>query len=304
MSHVIAIANLKGGVGKSTTTVMLAEGLAYFYGLNVLVVDLDAQASTTQMLLTERGADVSFEAHQGSAHLLKRFLQQADPPIDQMINPRATVLQELQDDFTSNRRRGWVSLLPSHPEMRQIELEMEQQWYGNQGGPIDLAKSLSNYFESALQRVRPTYDIILLDCPPHLSAISRAGLNLADYFIVPTLPDVVSLWGLKQFHSYGVKHVRSDLESKRFIVVTKWNQTNQSMAMYERLAKDLGSSTLGPKIPQTVSIQEAMERPYKNSLLRFNSKYKGAARSSVRLLADSFVSFMQKKEAVRWTKAR
>ena len=50
-----AIANLKGGVGKSTTTVMLADGLAYYYGMNVLVIDLDPQANSSQMLLTEMG---------------------------------------------------------------------------------------------------------------------------------------------------------------------------------------------------------------------------------------------------------
>ena len=58
----VAIANLKGGVGKSTTTVMLADGLAYYYGMNVLVIDLDPQANSSQMLLTERGVQAAGSA--------------------------------------------------------------------------------------------------------------------------------------------------------------------------------------------------------------------------------------------------
>lgn len=304
MTPIIAVANLKGGVGKSTTTVMLAEGLAYYFGLNVLVVDLDAQASSTQMLLTERGADISFEANHGSAHLLNRFLDESDPAIDEMINPKATVLRELQDDLERDSRRGWVSLLPSHPKMREIELEMEERWYGKKGGPTSLANALSSYFRDAIDSVRERYDVILLDCPPHLSAISRAGLKLADYFVTPTLADVVSFWGLKQFHRYGVEHIQSEMEARRFIVVTRWTETKQSQKMYERLATDLGASRLGPKIPQTVKIQEAMERPNQKSMLRFNAKYQGNARQSVKLLAEQFTRFIKDKEKMEWKKVR
>ena len=65
-----AIANLKGGVGKSTTTVMLADGLAFYYGMNVLVIDLDPQANSSQMLLTERGVQAASDQGKGVHHVL------------------------------------------------------------------------------------------------------------------------------------------------------------------------------------------------------------------------------------------
>lgn len=65
-----AIANLKGGVGKSTTTVMLADGLAHYYGMNVLVIDLDPQANSSQMLLTERGVQAAADQGKGVQHIL------------------------------------------------------------------------------------------------------------------------------------------------------------------------------------------------------------------------------------------
>lgn len=304
MTPIVSIANLKGGVGKSTTTVMLAEGLAYYFGLRVLVVDLDAQASTTQMLLTEKGADLSFEANHGSAHLLTRFLKHEACPLDEMINPSATVIQELQDDLERGTKRGWVSLLPSHPRMREVEIELEERWYGVQGGPRSLASALTDYFRTAIGSVIADYDVVLLDCPPHLSAIARAGLSMADYFVTPTLADVVSFWGLKQFHKYAKANIHDEIEARRFIVVTRWAETTHAKDMYLRLATDTGSSRLGPKIPQTVKIQEAMERPNRKSMLKFNTKYQANARVAVRLLADSFARFINDKEKSQWQKIR
>ena len=78
---IAAIANLKGGVGKSTTTLMLADGLAYFYGANILVVDLDPQASTSQMLLTDRGLQMAFDQGKGVHHLVEQFMANKAPNI-------------------------------------------------------------------------------------------------------------------------------------------------------------------------------------------------------------------------------
>ena len=82
---VSAIANLKGGVGKSTTTLMLADGLAYFYGANVLVVDLDPQASSSQMLLTDRGLQMAFDQGKGVHHLVEQFMNNEKPSINGLI---------------------------------------------------------------------------------------------------------------------------------------------------------------------------------------------------------------------------
>ena len=82
MSATIAtVANLKGGVGKSTTTLMLADGLAYYYGAEVLVVDMDPQANSSQMLLTDRGLQMAFKQGKGVHHLLNQFMENEPPNI-------------------------------------------------------------------------------------------------------------------------------------------------------------------------------------------------------------------------------
>ena len=91
-----AIANLKGGVGKSTTTVMLADGLAHYYGMNVLVIDLDPQANSSQMLLTERGVQAASDQGKGTHHLLGDFVAGKPPAAAPFIMPNAVTLEELR----------------------------------------------------------------------------------------------------------------------------------------------------------------------------------------------------------------
>ncbi len=123
---IAAVANLKGGVGKSTTTVMLADGLAYFFGLNVCTIDLDAQANSSQMLLTERGVQLAYEQGKGATHLLKQFVDGEPPTAAPFIMPNAVTLEELRVSEEQDERQGWISSLPSHPHLRLQELSLEE----------------------------------------------------------------------------------------------------------------------------------------------------------------------------------
>ena len=102
-----AVANLKGGVGKSTTTVMLADGLAYFYGMNVLVIDLDPQANSSQMLLTAQGVQAASEQGKGAHHLLATFRDGGAPGAAAFITPNAVTLEELRIAEEQDMRAGW-----------------------------------------------------------------------------------------------------------------------------------------------------------------------------------------------------
>src|SRR5262245_15643697 len=194
-----AIANLKGGVGKSTTTVMLADGLAHYYGMNVLVIDLDPQANSSQMLLTERGVQAASDQGKGAQHLLADFVAGKPASAAPFIMPNAVTLEELRLAEENDERKGWISSLPSHPQMRMRELGLEEEWYSRAETPTTLSAALAKYFRTAFEPLLPIYDVILLDCPPHLSPMARAGLALADAFITPTIADSVSTWGTKQF---------------------------------------------------------------------------------------------------------
>ena len=124
LPHISAIANLKGGVGKSTTTLMLADGLAYYYGAEVLVIDLDPQANSSQMLLTEKGLQAAFNQGKGVAHLIDQISRKEPPSLANLILPNAVTLEALRKADAQDKRQGWVSIIPSHPMIRLKEMEL------------------------------------------------------------------------------------------------------------------------------------------------------------------------------------
>jgi len=293
---IAAIANLKGGVGKSTTTVMLADSLAYYFGLNVLVLDLDAQANSSQMLLTEQGVHAASEQGKGTHHLLGQFLEGRKAAAGPFIMPNAVSLEELRAAEMNSERLGWISALPAHPQLRMEELTLEEEWYSRTGTPTTLAEALARHFRSGFDDLLPLYDVILLDCPPHLSPLSRAGLAVADVFVIPTLADAVSSWGTKQFISWVSENIRADLLDRSFSVITRFKNTSYARQMRSELQNVyLKDIWFGPTIPESVQVLNAMDRPAQDSYDTFRGKY-GKMRGDIRRLSEEFVEFLHARK--------
>ncbi len=301
---IAAVANLKGGVGKSTTTVMLADGLAYFYGLNVCVIDLDAQANSSQMLLTERGVQQAYEQGKGATHLLKQFIDREPPNAASLIAPNAVTLEELRIAEETDQRQGWISALPSHPHLRLQEMSLEEEWYSKAGTPTSLSTSLSEHFRAGFEPLRDYYDIILLDCPPHLSPLARAGLSLTDVFVMPTIADAVSTWGTKQFSEWVAANIASDLAKRHFVLITRFRNTSYARQVAQEL-KDiyLSDRWFGPTIPESTQVLNAMDRAAPDSYNTFRGKY-GGVKGDVKRLAERFTDFLSQRVGHKWKKMR
>ncbi|HVY88054.1 MAG TPA: ParA family protein [Hyphomonadaceae bacterium] len=299
-----AIANLKGGVGKSTTTVMLADGLAHYYGMDVLVIDLDPQANSSQMLLTERGVQAALDQGKGAQHLLADFVAGKPAAAAPFIMPNAVTLEELRLAEENDERKGWIASLPSHPQLRLQELGLEEQWYSRAGTPSTLSEALAEYFRTAFEPLLPIYDVILFDCPPHLSPLARAGLSLADTFITPTIADSVSTWGTKQFSDWVGKYIASDLPQRNFVLITRFRDTRYA----RQVASDLREIYLkdrwfGPTIPESIHVLNAMDRAAPDSYNTFRGKYAGVT-TDVRRLAERFTDFMSQRTGRTWQRIR
>lgn len=289
---IAAIANLKGGVGKSTTTLMLADGLAYFYGANILVVDLDPQASTSQMLLTDRGLQMAFDQGKGVHHLVEQFMANKEPNIGNLILPNAVTLEELRRAEERDDRLGWISILPSHSQLRLTEMELEEKIYSKGMAPTRLANYIAGHIEKALDPLKSLYDIILIDTPPYMSPVARAGLSIATNFITPTLADSVSIWGTKQFSDWVSTQITPHLASRNFIVVTRYRNTKYARNAEKQLREvHLKGRTFGPKIPESVQALNAMDRMDLDSYSTLRGKY-GRLRNDVKKLSESFVNFL------------
>ena len=303
-ANIAAISNLKGGVGKSTTTVMLADSLAYFYGLEVLVIDLDSQANSSQMLLTERGISDADDQGKGAHNLLSQFVYREAPAAGPFIVPNAVTLDELRRAEDEDRRQGWVSILPSHPQLRLSEMSLEEDWYSGPGTPSTLAAALTEHFRAAIEPLLSVYDVILIDCPPHLSPLSRAALATAHTFILPTLADPISTWGTKQFSDWVSDNVTRQLPEMSFVIVTRFRNT----AMARQIRTDIETVYLkdrffGGVIPDSVSVLKAMDRPAHDSYNTFRGKY-GSVTGDVRRLAQRYSDFMERRTGQAWTMVR
>lgn len=172
MTHVIATANQKGGVGKTTTAVNLASALAR--GLTgtkykVLLIDIDSQANATSVFLTPSftlGSDTDVPT------IYEVLVDQIDPH-------DAITTVELQGN-----NPGKLDLLPSHIRLTRAEWELV--------GAIRREDRLSG----AIRKLAGEYDYVFVDCPPSLGLLTINGLMAADRVIVTAEPSAFSLIGI------------------------------------------------------------------------------------------------------------
>ncbi|GMV27631.1 MAG: hypothetical protein AMXMBFR58_36620 [Phycisphaerae bacterium] len=190
MAHVIATINLKGGVGKSTTTVALAELLSAEFGKRVLVIDLDPQTNATVMLIGEAKWKQQNDNNATLAQLFKDALTE-DPDERLFDLDEALVRRASNVDAVRN-----VDLLPSSIDLIDVQDRLASmpsgKFYAN--NPTDILRR-------AIKPIIDEYDIVLVDCPPNLGIITLNGLRIAGGYIIPTIPDVLSTYGIPQILS-------------------------------------------------------------------------------------------------------
>ncbi|WP_342739908.1 ParA family protein [Bradyrhizobium sp. B117] len=185
MTHVISTINLKGGVAKTTTTVALAETFSANMGKRVLVIDLDPQTNATLMLI---GEDKWFELNKKEQTLARLFKDAMDPN-NRKFNLEAT-LQKRVSDVGAVRT---VDLLPSSLDLIDVQDKLASAPAGKfyAANPIDL-------LWRAVKGKLEDYDLVIVDCPPNLGIITLNGLRISDGYIIPTIPDHLSTYGIPQ----------------------------------------------------------------------------------------------------------
>ncbi|WP_225129069.1 ParA family protein [Bradyrhizobium sp. IC3123] len=185
MTHVISTINLKGGVAKTTTTVALAETFSANMGKRVLVIDLDPQTNATLMLI---GEDKWFELNKKERTLARLFKDAMDPD-NRKFNLEAT-LQKRVSDVGAVRT---VDLLPSSLDLIDVQDKLASAPAGKfyAANPIDL-------LWRAVKGKLEDYDLVIVDCPPNLGIITLNGLRISGGYIIPTIPDHLSTYGIPQ----------------------------------------------------------------------------------------------------------
>jgi chromosome partitioning protein len=188
MANVISTINLKGGVGKTTVTVGLAEMLAAEWQQRVLVIDLDPQTNASVALLGEK----RWQALNDKGHTLHTLFADAleEDPTRRRFDLSSTLQHKASPTAETQDR---VHLLPSSLDLIDVQDRLASMPTGrfHSANPTDL-------LNRATRGIIDEYDWVLVDCPPNLGIITLNGLRLSDGFIIPTIPDVMSTYGIPQ----------------------------------------------------------------------------------------------------------
>jgi len=185
MTHIISTINLKGGVAKTTTTVALAETYSAIMGKRVLVIDLDPQTNATLMLIGEK----RWFSLNSKGHTLATLFQDAMDPDNKKFDLKSTLQKSVSDVGAAQT----VDLLPSSLDLIDVQDKLASAPPGKfySTNPIEL---LWRAVKSKLDE----YDLVMVDCPPNLGIITLNGLRISDGYIIPTIPDHLSTYGIPQ----------------------------------------------------------------------------------------------------------
>ena len=187
MATVISFINLKGGVAKTTTTVAVAEMLDSEFGKKVLLIDLDPQTNATVMLIGDERWRTLNDQHQTIAQLFRDALNGETKTFD-----LAKAIQTKVGNVGDVKR---LALLPSSLDLIDVQDNLASMNPGrfHAASPIGvLQRTLRPILESN------EYDFVLIDCPPSLGLVTLNGLRISDYYVIPTIPDYLSTYGIEQ----------------------------------------------------------------------------------------------------------
>lgn len=250
MSRVFATINLKGGVGKTTTTVALAEVLSAEFRKRVLVVDLDPQTNATTMLIGEE----RWRKLNEKEHTLARLFKDALDPQNPSFDIDAT-LQKGVSDVSAART---VDLLPSSLDLISVQDKLASTPSGE-----FFAVNPTELLWRAVKSRLDDYDIVIVDCPPNLGIITLNGLRISEGYIIPTIPDVLSTYGIPQIVSRVQQFSQAIAEpiEPLGIVVTKYqaNSTVHVNTLKQLKNNDKMPPVFGTIIPQANQFAAAAE---------------------------------------------
>lgn len=247
LKRIIAIANQKGGVGKSTTAINLSACLAEA-GQKVLTIDIDPQGNTTSGL----GQDKNNIEHTVYELLLEE------------TEVKECILPEIYEN---------LSLIPSNVDLAGAEIEL----IGLEGKEYIL--------KQAIDSIRGQYDFIIIDCPPSLNLLTINAMTTADTVLVPIQCEYYALEGLSQLmHTIDLVHDRLNptLEIEGVVFTMYDARTNLSLQVVENVKDNLQQMIYKTIIPRNVRLAEAPSHGL--PINHYDSRSAGA--ESYRMLAE------------------
>ena len=239
MGRIIAVANQKGGVGKTTTSINLSACIAA-KGKKVLVIDIDPQGNTTSGYGIEKN--------------------ELENTIYELILGDCSIEDCIIKDIMPN-----ISILPSNVNLAAAEIEM-----------IGVEKK-EFILRNEVDWIKDRYDFIIIDCPPSLSFLTVNAMTTADSVLVPIQCEYYALEGLSQLiHTVNLvkERLNPELEMEGVVFTMYDSRTNLSAQVVENVKSHLSQKIYNTVIPRNIRRAEAPI--YGNPISMYDPKSAGA----------------------------
>jgi len=254
MAVILAVANQKGGVGKTTTAINLGAALAE-RGRRVLLVDSDPQANLTAALGLPKEAPSTYELLLGDVAAIDLIRSAAGAAL-----PDAVLREGIHGE------EPVLDIIPAAPELAGAEIEL-----------VSLSERHGR-LTAALAMVAPVYDYVFIDCPPSLGLLTLNALAGADGVVAPVQCEYLALEGLSQLLE-TLRRVREAVNPRLrrlFLLMTMYDaRTGLAQSVVEEVRRHFPQIILPTIVPRTVRLGEAPS--YGQSVLRYDPSGRGAA---------------------------